>query len=506
MKSGWLGAVVLWLVAFAGAALIVLAFSGSAWIGAGVAGMIAAALPFLATGRPHARPRLSVLGLPRRSLVPATRAVRPKLSDSARTPILIGSIACSLFFGGLAAWSAYAPIERTATGPAILRYEVDRTLVRHPDGGLVAEVMVKEDETVAKGHVLIRLETAGLTAELRDLMRRRDALLVLNARLRSEESGADAVSYPQKLVDRAETDYELAGLMATENSALRAANDAFQAGAGVLAQRIEELEQRVAGLIAQKEGAAKRLRRTEEERGEVEQLVSRGLAPTDRLVAVRHEQARLSGQVQGLTADVAEARTALDQGRQTAENFRRDKLSRISLDLTGVSAELGELEPRIEDLLSHLSRAELRAPAAGIVTGVAKFTAGAVLPGGVPVLQIVSTQKKLIAEARMHPFARSVLEPGMEARVRLITAGLQESELVKGRLTQISSDAVTDQDTKESYYVAIVEIPSRRLPANQPAVRPGTHAEVIIPILDRTPLHYLFEPLVRKRELAMQQP
>jgi HlyD family type I secretion membrane fusion protein len=309
------------------------------------------------------------------------------------------------------------------------------------------------------------------------------------------------------MVERGESDFELAGMMAAENSTLRAANDAFHAGIGVLNQRIVEVEQRLAGVVAQTEGAAMRLRRTEEERGEVEQLVKRGLTPPERLVALRDEQARLSTQVQGLASDIADARAALEQAREAVPNFRHDRLSRISRDLTAVAAERAQVEPRIEDILARIARAELRAPAAGVVSGVAQFAAGTVLPGGgVPVLQIVSPQKKLVAEARMHPFARSVLEPGMEARVRLITSGLQESEPVAGRLTQISADAVTDRETNEAYYVAIVEIPSRRLPANQPAIRPGTHAEVIIPILDRTPLHYLFEPLVRKRELAMRQP
>lgn len=505
MKSGSLGAVVIpWLLALAGIALVMFMAGAGAWTLA----VLAAALALLTATRHYAAPAGPRAPIPRgRSLVTAIRAPRPRLSDSAHTPIVIGSLACVVFFGGLATWSAYARIERTATGPAVLRYEASRAPVHHPDGGTIAEVLVKEGEAVGKDHVLLRLETVHLTEELRRRMRRHDGLSAQNARLLAEQAGSDAVTYPAKLVERAENDYELAGMMAAENSALRAANEAFRTGLAVLNQRAVELEQRAGNLAAQKEGAAMRLRRTQEERGEVEQLVKRGLTPPERLVALRDEQARLASQVQGLATDIADIRAALEQARQAAPNFERDRQSRIARDLAGLETERAALEPRIEDILARLARAELRAPAAGVVAGVAQFAAGAVLPGGsMPVLEIVSQQKKLVAEARMHPFARSVLEPGMEARVRLITAGLQESEPVPGRLAEISAEAVTDRETNEAYYVAIVEIPSRRLAASQPAIRPGTPAEVIIPILDRTPLLYLFEPLVRKRELAMRQP
>lgn len=504
MKPGHIGTVLVpWLIAIAGIVIMVLALGWPAWTAPGIAALLTASALLIRRQRetPTAVP-LAVTASSSRALVPSIPIARPHLSDGAEKPILLGSLACSLFFGGLAAWSVYAPIERTATGPAILRYEADRAFIRHPDGGVITELLVKEGEAVGKGQVLLRLATAELAEELRELMRRRDALLTQNARLLAEQAGADTIPYPQKLVERAETDYELAGLMASENSALRGANDAFQAGAGMLNQRITDLEQRVAGIVAQKDGAAKRLHRTEEERNEVEQLIKRGLTPADRLVAVRHEHARLSTQVQGLTAEVAEARAALDEARQSVVNFRRDKLSRISLDLTAVAAEIAELEPRIEDVLTRLARAEIKSPSAGVVTGVTQFAKGAVLPGGVPVLQVVSTQKRIVAEARIHPFARGVLEPGMPARVRLITAGLQETTPVGGRLVQISADAVTDRETNEAYYVAIVEIPHP--PSG--AIRAGTPAEVVIPILDRTPLHYLFEPLVRKRELAMRTP
>src|SRR5579872_233697 len=88
-----------------------------------------------------------------------------EISDSPRRYAVIGWVILLLFFGGLGAWAAIAPLNGAVVSPAIVKVDGNRKTVQHLDGGIVRELRVKEGDHVRAGDVLIVLDDTQSRAE-----------------------------------------------------------------------------------------------------------------------------------------------------------------------------------------------------------------------------------------------------------------------------------------------------------------------------------------------------
>src|SRR5262252_919264 len=115
---------------------------------------------------------------------------RPVTAD-ARRSISAGLIIVLLFFGGLGAWAALAPLAGAIVAEGVVKVEANRQAVQHIEGGLVKNILVKEGELVREGQVLVRLDETAAKANVDVLAAQLDALRVLEARLIAERDGHD---------------------------------------------------------------------------------------------------------------------------------------------------------------------------------------------------------------------------------------------------------------------------------------------------------------------------
>ena len=77
---------------------------------------------------------------------------------SRRKPIFVGVLALAALVIGLGTWATYAMIDGAVVAAGRVIVESNRQAVQHPDGGVVAEVLVKEGARVSQGDVLVRLD------------------------------------------------------------------------------------------------------------------------------------------------------------------------------------------------------------------------------------------------------------------------------------------------------------------------------------------------------------
>src|SRR5262245_53089288 len=96
---------------------------------------------------------MGAAGLPTAANLPQ----RP--SDSSRTATVVGLTMLAVFFGGLGGWAAIGQLDRAVIAPGVVIVEGNRIEIAHRDGGIVAEVLVREGAAVRAGDLLVRLDT-----------------------------------------------------------------------------------------------------------------------------------------------------------------------------------------------------------------------------------------------------------------------------------------------------------------------------------------------------------
>ncbi|PVA11103.1 HlyD family type I secretion periplasmic adaptor subunit [Pelagivirga sediminicola] len=411
--------------------------------------------------------------------------------------MLIGGAALFVLVAGFGGWAAFANIAGAVIAPGQIEVDQNRQVVQHPDGGVVASIMVEEGSVVSAGQTLIRLDATLLQSQLTITENHLFELMARRGRLEAERDGRDAITFDPLLIDAAARYPDAAELMEGQRRLLEARADTTRSETGQLAKRRGQIADQIVGIEAQQASLSEQIELISEERTSQQILLDKGLAQTSRLLALRREEARLTGSLGDLIAQKAQA-----EGRATEIDIELVKLGaqrREEAITTLRDLQYRELELREKraSLTEQLSRLDIVAPVAGIVYGLQVFAPRSVLRAADPALHIIPQDRPLVITAQVNPTDIDQLHPGQDVILRFSALDQRRTPELIGQVERISADAFQDERTQMSYYrtrISIGEAQRARLPQDVTLV-PGMPVEAFIRTGDMTPIAYLTKPL-----------
>jgi HlyD family type I secretion membrane fusion protein len=416
----------------------------------------------------------------------------PQVEKSRRRLITAGLLVIGLGFGGLGLWAAFAPLTSAALAPGVVKVASERKTVQHLEGGTVKEIVVAEDQEVAAGDVLVRLDDTVPKARHSLLQGQHDVLSAEIARLEAEREGLPRISFPPSLLER-KADPRVADLMRGEELLFDSRRSALNGQVRVLAQRKQQLHEKISGRQTQVE--ATRVKRdyiTEEIKG-ADELMKVGMYLKPRYFALKRNEAELDGEVGRLRSEIAESRELIGETDMRIMDIRNQALKEINDRLQELRAKHYDTGERLSAAAESLARTQIRAPHAGTVLGLQVHTIGGVIKPGETILDIVPKDDKLIVEAKVRPDDIDVVHKGLPAEIRFTALNWRTTPILPGTVTRISADRFTDAKTGLPYYLAQVEVDPRKMP--KLTLQPGMPAEVFIITGERTTLDYLLKPI-----------
>jgi len=170
---------------------------------------------------------------------------------SPKTYILTGVLTLALLVGGVGGWSAFAQLAGAVIATGELRVESHRQVVQHPDGGVVADILINDGDRVAAGDVLFRLDDTRQRAELGIIDVQLDEARATTARLIAERDGASAITIPRTLEERAAADQRLKTVLIDQKKLHAARIRSLEAEKTQLSRQIEQARERIVGASAQ---------------------------------------------------------------------------------------------------------------------------------------------------------------------------------------------------------------------------------------------------------------
>lgn len=156
----------------------------------------------------------------------------------------------------------------------------------------------------------------------------------------------------------------------------------------------------------------------------------------------------------------------------------------------------GEFVERKTTAEDELKRIDIRAPQDGTIHQSSAHTVGGVINASETVMLVVPEADNLTAEAKVAPRDIDQLQLGQTAMLRFSAFNQRTTPELSGRLTRISADITTDENTGASYYtvrIAMAEDEVARL--GDVTLVPGMPVEVFIKTHDRKVISYLVKPL-----------
>ncbi|MCU0817062.1 MAG: HlyD family type I secretion periplasmic adaptor subunit [Cypionkella sp.] len=413
---------------------------------------------------------------------------------SARRPILLGALTLVALLGGFGLWSVATTISGAVVAPGRVEVEQNRQIVQHPDGGVVAEIAVKEGDRVAAGDVLLRLDGTLLRAEQAIVAGQLSEVQARRARLLAEQDGAADLTFPDALRQAARTSTEVADQIEGQRRLFTARTETLARSVEQLGRRKAQTAAQIDGINAQIRALADQLALIARESADQQSLLDRGLAQSSRLLALQREEARLAGEMGELAAARAQAEgriTELDLEILRLTAARREDASSQLRDLG--ASEL-QLTQRLAALTAQIDRLDIRAPAAGIVLGLQITTPRAVLRAAEPVASIVPTDRPLVIAVQIPPLAIDEVELGQPATLIFSAFSARTTPELTGHVTRIAPDALTDPATNLAFYRAEIALSPEEAARLGQTLLPGMPVEAFLQTGARAPLAYLLAP------------
>lgn len=360
-------------------------------------------------------------------------------------------------------WAAFAWVDEIVRAEGSMISSSRPQIIQNLEGGILAELSVKEGDTVERGDVLARLHGTQFKSAVDDLQDQITGLEVRRMRLEAELAGQFDFTVPEILARRTP------GIVSSERALLQARQSDF---------------------VIRREGAQRVLDQATKERALLEDLLERNIVALIEVTRARkaHADARIR-------IDEIVTQTELDRAQSYSDTLK----------------EIGTLRQALKGSMDQLSRTVLLSPMKGIVNNLSVTTIGGVVRPGQEILQIIPLDEELFVEARVAPKNIANVRPGQEATIKLSAYDYTIYGTLKGEVKLISADTFKDEKSRDAdgnpHYKVTLRVDTKNLTQRQSSIsiRPGMQASVELHTGEKTVLQYLLKPLYKSRE-AFHEP
>lgn len=251
----------------------------------------------------------------------------PDSRNAIRKLNIVGFAAVFVMAGGFGVWASTGQLSGAVIAPGSVVVESQIKKVQHPTGGIVGEILVKEGSVVQVGDVVMRLDDTVTRSTLGVVRSQLDELRAREARLNAERDGAGEIIFPGDLLARGETG-TLAATMAAEHKLFESRQIARTGQRAQLRERIVQSNEEIRGLSALQNAKEAEIGFVNQELIGVSSLYSKNLVSISRLMALKRDNARLSGERGQYIAEIARARGKISETEmqiiQLDQDFRTD--------------------------------------------------------------------------------------------------------------------------------------------------------------------------------------
>ncbi|WP_341863402.1 HlyD family type I secretion periplasmic adaptor subunit [Gymnodinialimonas sp. 57CJ19] len=378
---------------------------------------------------------------------------------SVRAPMGLGLFALFVLVAGFGSWSVSSTLSGAVVASGQIEVDRNRQAIQHPEGGVMAQLLVDEGDRVAEGQVLVRLDAAEATTELTVALARLAETGARRARLTAERDGAGAFAYDERLRAFGVLNPDIADVLRGQQNLFAARADTLLREEQQLRGRITQIGTQVDAMRAQEAALEEQIVLVTEELSRREDLLDRGSGTVEPVVRLRQELVQLRGQLGQTIAGRAEAAERIIETELAILQITTSRREQAIAELREIRVVEQELNERAANLERRISRLELRAPVAGTIHGLTIFGAGSVLRPADPFAYIVPEGRPLVISARVPAIDVDQVFEGQSVSLRFPAFDQRTMPDVIGQVAQVSADAFVDEASGSSFYRTEITMP-----------------------------------------------
>lgn len=443
------------------------------------------------------------MGWLRASGTPEDREFLPEVEgvlaeDSGRLGRLAVWLVALLLFAALL-WAHFAVLDEVTTGEGKAIPSGKVQTIQNLEGGIIAEIFVREGQLVERGDHLLRLDDTRFASNMHEAEAERLALLARLERLSAESEGRE----PQM---PAEVSEAAAHLAADELALYHSRQQGLASELNILDEQLQQKTQELAEFRAKQQQYRASLGLIQSELQMSEPLVASGAISRVEVLRLRRSAVEVRGALEATGLAIPRAAAAIREVEGKREELRQRFRTEALKQLNEVRTELNKVTASSRAIEDRVSRTAVVSPVRGIVKQLKVNTIGGVVQPGSDLLEIVPLEDNLLIEARIRPQDVAFLHPGQEAMVKFSAYDYTIYGGLKARLELIGADTLSDQDG-HSFYLIQLRTEQNHLGSDERPllIIPGMVASVDIITGRKSVLDYLLKPVLKARAEALRE-
>jgi epimerase transport system membrane fusion protein len=394
-------------------------------------------------------------------------------------------------------WASFAPLKSAVVASGKIVVESRNKVVQHLDGGLVAEIFVKEGDLVQKGQPLLRLSEVQIQAQL-DIVNSQlwEAMANLE-RLNAERDGRETLVF-SALVMSLKDESKMAQNIATQTQLFNVRRLAFHSEQSVLTQRVAQTKSQIQGLERVKSSEESRATSLRADVKDWQSLFEQQFADKVRLREMQRQLTEIEGSIAGKSSDIARLNQVIAETERQKLLRQQEYLKEVTDSARDAQSRLSEAEAKQSALKDQLHRIDISAPDDGRVVGFNVVTVGAVIEPRRPIMEIVPAEHSFAALGQVQTMDVDMIMTGQRAEIKFTAFNTSYLPVLYGHVVNVAADATIDEASKMPYYaVKVVPEPEAVLLLEKQGWKlvSGMPADVYVQTRSRTLMSYFIKPL-----------
>ena len=420
--------------------------------------------------------------------------------EEARTPYLIRTtmlIICLAFFI-FVSWAALTQIKEMARTSGEIVPSSYVQSIQHLEGGSVEEILVRDDDVVKKGQVLLRLRGESIRSDFERVATKVRLLDLRAARLRAFISG-DRDAFDRLCREYNEDD-------SPEREILTGMLDSLQREQAILHQQLVQKEEQVKLLTHELATAERTLEIAETSFSTQDKLYKERLVAETTYLAVVRELNEQQGQVAGLKIKIIQARDAISEYEWRLQSIITKAREKALQQLGVLESERADALEIREKLGLQIERLAIRSPVDGVVKGLEVHTVGGIISPGRELMEIVPADSELFAEVKISPNDIGHIKVGFPVIIKITSYDFSRYGSINGTVAGLSATTFANK-RGQTFYKGVVTL-EKSYVGNDPKqnlILPGMIVNADIITGEKSLLAYFLKPIHKALNSAFSE-
>ena len=404
------------------------------------------------------------------------------------------------FFFIAVIWASFAELDEVTRGSGKTTPASHIQVIQNLEGGILAEILVKEGQQVEKGQALLQLDAVRFSSSLNENKLKYFELLAATARLSAEVDNKVLIIPKEVLAIAPEIANNARQLFESRRNELEASTK-------ILDEQVIQRGQELIELKAKASQISRSYQLLKEEVDMSAPLVDEGAMSRVELLRIKREANDLRGQLTAAKLSIPRVQSALDEAKNKLSETQIRFQTKALEELNQAKAELDRTSESTLALKDRVTRTRVISPVKGIIKQLKVTTVGGVIQPGMDLLEIVPLEDQLLIEAEIRPADIAFLHPGQKAIVKLTAYDFSIYGGLEAELEHISADTITNEEDGENYYIIRLRTNKNYLEKNGAKLNiiAGMTAEVDILTGKKSVLDYILKPILKAQQHALRE-